>query len=222
MFVSSRSLAEYIGMFGSDLLDGRTILDCASGAASFTAELTQRGNVVTAVDPLYGVPMEKVIASTLDGVLQATRNVAESPGLYSWGGTFRSPAHHAASRAMAAGRFLGDFEQAGALRYIRGQLPELPFADSTFDTIVSSHYMFAYAGSIPAAAHIEGISEMLRVCRSDVRVFPLTGFDGDSSRTLKTVCAHFARKGVHVERIRCDYRFFGSASNYLRLSAEQG
>jgi hypothetical protein len=58
IFVSARTVDEYVRMF--DLspadLDGE-ILDCAGGAASFTAELREQGGVAYSVDPLYNQPL---------------------------------------------------------------------------------------------------------------------------------------------------------------------
>ena len=59
-----RSLAEYKLFFNLDLpaLKGKSVLDCPSGAASFTAEAAELEINVTAVDPLFENPVEKLRA----------------------------------------------------------------------------------------------------------------------------------------------------------------
>ena len=56
--ISSRSFAEYEAMFmlTEGDLQGR-LLDCPGGASSFTAHASALGALVTAVDPVYAMPM---------------------------------------------------------------------------------------------------------------------------------------------------------------------
>ena len=70
-----RSLAEYERFFSLGLvsLKGQTVLDCPSGAASFAAEAEQIGINVTAVDPFFSEPVEKLRAigqSDIDHVME--------------------------------------------------------------------------------------------------------------------------------------------------------
>ena len=56
-----RNRAEYISFFGLDDIDLDTrILDCASGPASFNAEMTAANYKITSIDPLYQFSAEEI------------------------------------------------------------------------------------------------------------------------------------------------------------------
>jgi len=56
-----RSFDEYVRMFALSQADlGRTILDCAAGPASFTAEMHRRGGCALAADPVYAFSAEDI------------------------------------------------------------------------------------------------------------------------------------------------------------------
>ncbi len=56
-----RNRAEYISFFGLDDIDLDTrILDCASGPASFNAEMTAAIYKITSIDPLYQFSAEEI------------------------------------------------------------------------------------------------------------------------------------------------------------------
>ncbi len=49
-----RSFDEYVRMFSLNSADfERKIMGCGDGSASFNAELTERGENITSVDPVY-------------------------------------------------------------------------------------------------------------------------------------------------------------------------
>jgi hypothetical protein len=81
--------------------------------------------------------------------------------------------------------------------YIAASLPNLPFEDESFDIVVSSHLLFAYAplkdGGVARARphpsnddpnmdlkwHYQALDELLRVSRGDVRIFDANNYDSD-------------------------------------------
>jgi len=77
--------------------------------------------------------------------------------------------------------FLADFA-ANPSRYICASLPSLPFADRSFDLVLSSHLLFCYApvgdGGIlqgdtyDLQFHINAVTELARVCKKELRITP--------------------------------------------------
>jgi hypothetical protein len=65
------------------------------------------------------------------------------PEQYRWT-FFAEPNEHQRFRSAAGTRFAADIRRHPG-RYIAGQLPELPFADASFDLVLSSHLLFSYS-----------------------------------------------------------------------------
>jgi SAM-dependent methyltransferase len=175
--VSSRSFAEYEAVFGLSAADlaGR-VLDCPGGGSSATAGLRARGADAVAVDPAYAVPLDE-LAARLAGELARgeawTRSRADA---YVWD-WFGDVDVHTRSRRESARLFVAD-RRAHPERYVAAALPSLPFDDGAFDLVLSSHLLFTYADRLDRAAHLAALREMARVCRGEVRVYPLLDSTG--------------------------------------------
>jgi len=168
-----RSFDEYRRMFAltDDDLDLK-IVGCGDGPASFNAEATRLGSAVISCDPIYRYDVDQLrerIASTYDEILEQTRRNA---GEFVWS-TMHSVQELGQVRMAAMNEFLHDYA-AGLTegRYIDGELPNLPFADSSFDLALCSHLLFLYTKQLGEAFHRSAIREMCRVA-TEVRIFPL-------------------------------------------------
>lgn len=217
VFVSARTRDEYEGMF--DLSFSRwgekVILDCGAGGASFAAEWSAAGGVVTACDPLFGQPLPVQEEAVRSGVERAARNIVEEPEMYVWE-HFESPAAHRAAREHAADAFLTD-RRAHPERYVSGSLPNLPFTAGKFDLVVSSHLLFAYCRTISIEDHIRYVDEMVRVASEEVRLYPIVGFEGDADDKVASVVDALAAKGLSAERRRSRYHLLRGAQEYLAI-----
>jgi ubiquinone/menaquinone biosynthesis C-methylase UbiE len=112
-------------------------------------------------------------------------------------------------------RFLASYEQGKTRgRYIAGELPDLPFADQTFDLALSSHFLFLYTDYMTFAFHVAAIREMLRVAR-EVRIFPLLDMDACASRYLKDTLEIFQRHKPEICQV--DYEFQRGGNKMLVL-----
>lgn len=173
MLISSRSLGEYRAMFALTEADlARRILDCPGGTASFTAEVNAAGGNATACDPIYAQHgPDDLFARSLTETERANRYVRAHPGQYRWS-FFPDADDHQRSRISAGTLFAGDFRH-HPRRYVPGRLPELPFADASFELVLSSHLLFSYADRLDLAFHQQAICELMRVARDELRVFPL-------------------------------------------------
>ena len=212
-----RSLAEYTAMFAlsRDDLEKR-ILDCGSGPASFNAELTQQGQAVVSVDPLYAFSVEQIrnrIDETFDKVMQQTR---ENAGEFVWK-HIRSIDDLGAVRMKAMQTFLSDYPQ-GRLdgRYLAQVVPSLSFPDGAFDLAVCSHFLFLYSDHLDLGFHIEAITELCRVS-GEARIFPLLQLGATPSPHVRPVSAHFRAEGYEVAQVPVSYEFQRGGNQMLRI-----
>jgi ubiquinone/menaquinone biosynthesis C-methylase UbiE len=208
-----RSFDEYVRMFALSQADlGRTILDCAAGPASFTAEMHRRGGCAVAADPVYAYSAED-IRRRVEGVRKTMmEQVRQDPGQFVWH-YIKSPEDLEETRMGAIGRFLADYsEDADRERYLARSLPDLNFAGKSFDLALCSHFLFLYSEDLDTAFHLAAVRELLRVA-GEVRIFPVTDMSGRPSSHLEAVRREFPSECVRVE-----YEFLRGANEMLVVS----
>ncbi|NLU81506.1 methyltransferase domain-containing protein [Rhodococcus sp. HNM0569] len=216
MLISSRSLAEYKAMFNlteSDL--SRRILDCPGGAAGFTSAVNGLGGDVTACDMAYfdgdAEQFAGIVAAETDRGNRYIRAHAEH---YDWT-FFADPDEHLRLRQHAAADFAADLSR-NPHRYVPGRLPTLPFPDASFDLVLSSHLLFSYSDRLDPIFHLDAITELMRVCHGELRIFPLV--DSASAALyphLDTVLTELRNRGVAGEVVEVGYRFQRGAYDML-------
>ncbi|MER2519962.1 MAG: SAM-dependent methyltransferase [Bdellovibrionales bacterium] len=210
-----RSAEEYRVMFMlGDLSPSTRVLDVAGGPASFNAEMTQAGFRVVSVDPLYQFTeaeirqrMEETRGIMMEGVRKARDR-------FVWD-FFSSPEALESARMAAMERFLSDYAAGlSAKRYAQGALPQLPFADLSFDLAVCSHMMFLYADVLDEAWHIAALGELLRVA-PEARFYPLLDLNGQPSPHV-TAARRWAQSQGYSAETRCvAYAFQRGANDML-------
>ena len=218
MLVSARSLAEYRAMFtlsGADLR--RQLLDCPGGAASLTAEVNAAGGDAIACDPLYSRSNTEVLATRAQADTdRGNRYVRDHPEQYRWS-FFADSDDHQRSRGGALTRFRADW-RVHPERYVPGELPCLPFADNAFDLVLSSHLLFSYADRLDLAFHQAAISELMRVTRDELRIFPLMAMGAVSYPYLDQLLAQLAGQGIAAQVTGVDYEFQVGGNQMLRCT----
>lgn len=192
------------------------ILGCGDGPASFNAEATRRGMAVTSCDPIYHWEAEHIrerIAATYDQVIDQTRrNIDE----FVWS-SIRSVDELGQVRMAAMETFLSDYGRGRAVgRYIEAQLPNLPFADRSFDLALCSHLLFLYSAQLGEEFHQESLRELCRVA-GEVRVFPLLALGGQRSPFLDRSVADLRESGHHVSIERVPYEFQRGGNEMVRI-----
>ncbi|EWM18391.1 mucin-5AC [Kutzneria sp. 744] len=165
MLVTSRSAAEYRAMF--DLSPGGSFLDCCAGGSSFAAETPD----VIAVDPAYTMGYAAMSRLVRAGLVDGDRMIAAHRDRFEWS-WYGSVSARAAMRLSAAELFLADLRSRPS-RYIAAALPDLPFASGSVDVALCSHLLFTWANRFDEQWHLRAITELLRVARREVRIFPL-------------------------------------------------
>ena len=196
---------------------GRPILGCADGPAAFNARATARGSHVVSCDPLYHFDRAAIaarIAETRDVVLEQTRQHADA---FVWDGAIGSVDELGVVRKAAMDAFLEDYDEGRrAGRYVDASLPELPFADPSFDLALCSHFLFLYSAQLDEAFHVAAARELIRVA-GEVRIFPLVTLAGAGSPFVER-CRHaLEAAGLRTSIERVAYEFQRGANEMLRI-----
>ncbi len=213
-----RTFREYFRIFDLDygMLKGR-VLDCPGGASSFAAECAKMGYDVRACDILYGIGPGRLIEKGSGDTAYALEQAYKVKDLYDWG-SYGSAEEHAAERFHALKLFSEDFQGSGmGRRYIAGELPRLPFKDSSFSLALSSHFLFLYGDRMDFKFHLDCLRELLRVARH-VRVYPLVGTDGKEYADMDGLLRELRASGAHARVRHTPFRFMQGADRILMLS----
>jgi hypothetical protein len=215
IIVTSRGFDEYCAMFDLTGLDlgELEILDCPGGASGFPAAARARGARVVSVDPVYLIPPDELIARARRDTLRGNQYVRDHPEIYvfEW---FTDADDHAASRLRSLEAFAGDFAGPDD-RYVPARLPELPFADGSFDLVLSGHLLFTYPDHLDEPAHLAALRELVRVSRYQVRVFPLVDTTVTPSPYLGRLRRALAAGGARTALRRVPYHFQRGADTML-------
>jgi len=172
-----RTLSEYIRMFSIDDIDHLKkyrILDCPSGASSFVAEANIKYGINTiGCDPLFDKDPKILEEQGEKDIEYVVERVSHSPNLYKWD-YYISVDGLRNCRKLALKQFISDYKLGtGRRRYIKAELPKLPFDDRSFDLVLSGHFLFTYAHKFEFRFILSSIKELFRVCSKEVRIYPL-------------------------------------------------
>lgn len=217
--VSARSFAEYEAMFSLRPTDlaGR-VLDCPAGASSFIAHAARIGALATAVDPVYAIAPLELRQFVLGEQDRGSAHTVAGSDRYVWDFYGDRDGHREMRRASAV-MFAEDIA-AHPERYVVGSLPALPFDDGQFDLVLSSHFLFTYADRLDSEFHQRALVELLRVCRGEVRVFPLLDQGGHAlGPMIEELLGRLRRGGTTAEVRPVAYEFQRGGNQMLVLSA---
>ncbi|MFB9280158.1 class I SAM-dependent methyltransferase [Cohnella cellulosilytica] len=171
-----RSFDEYCAMFGLKTADLQgPVLDVAGGASSFTAQLHARGIKALAADPFYEGNVEEIVTTGYREIEIASAKIASLAASYDWS-YYGSPERQREIRERSMALFAEDFRKEDSrTRYFAAALPDLPFADNTFELVLCSHFLFLYADAFGEEFHTAAVRELLRVLRpgGELRIYPL-------------------------------------------------
>lgn len=218
--ISSRSFAEYKAMFMLTDSDLRSrLLDCPAGASSFTAQASTLGSPVTAVDPVYAMapPALREMVKRESG--RGSAHTAAGVDRYRWD-FYGDLQGYREMRERAADIFARDIEDHPE-RYVAAALPDLPFADGQFDLVLSSHFLFTYADRLDEDVHHAALLELHRICRHQVRVFPLLDQAGRALPHMTgAVLGRLTRQGIAWRIVQVPYEFQRGGNEMLVISAD--
>ncbi|MDZ5782382.1 SAM-dependent methyltransferase [Marinococcus luteus] len=213
-----RTFDEYLDMFALSkaMIQGKRILDCPAGACSFTAVGNSLGAEVTACDIAYDHRAGDLKQKGLEDIEHAAAHITKAEDNYKWN-YIRSVKDLKSRRNQALHDCSEDMYHSGG-RYVPAELPVLPFEDSTFDTVLSAHFLFMYADRLSYDFHIDTLTELLRVAKEEVRIFPLVDLTGERCEHLDAVIEYLTTKGHRVEEVSVSYEFQRKANSFLRIT----
>ena len=174
---------DYVAMFGLTLasLAGKRVLDCPSGPSSFVAELHALGVDAVGVDPLYAESREALVARGVADVEHTVSRMRANAAAFA----DLDLDAYAASKLRALDGFAAHYDEGKSRgHYVAASLPELPFADRSFDLTLSAHLLFTYSdpstgGLLKGSPftpewHLAAADELMRVTRGELRLYPTT------------------------------------------------
>jgi hypothetical protein len=212
-----RTFEEYLNMFSLSEKDlkGKKILDCPAGACSFTALGNKVGLDVTACDIAYYHLVEDLKNKGLQDIDHAMEQMEKAKSNYVWD-YFKDIEGLRKHRLSALEDCANDMRKSSE-RYVPVTLPSLPFKDEEFDILLSAHFLFMYADRLDYQFHITTLNELLRVTKSEIRIFPLVDLEGKRYVHLDKLISYLADNGYTVEEVKVPYEFMVNANSMLKI-----
>lgn len=209
------SLADYQQMFDLTAADlKKHLLDCLPGPNSFNFEVTAKNGSVISVDPLFSLNYDHMADLAVDYVLAVNSKKTKT---LIWQ-TEEEINNFAKSRCKNMIKFLADYDQGlQEKRYLPASLPNLPFADHSFDLALCSHALFIQDKS--PSALVADISEACRVA-TELRIFPLLDAAGAVSANLGPVILMLQSLKFGVEVRQVPYCIQPHGNAMLRVWAQ--
>lgn len=175
-----RTLSEYFLFFNLSLADLKKydrIIDCPSGASSFISEANSLFNgskkKLVGCDPLFDKNLEYLKQKGMEDVSYVIEKVQSAFSHYNWN-FYRTIENLKAQRTLALTKFLSDYIQGQKEeRYLKAELPSLPFEDGSFDLVLSGHFLFTYANKFDFEFHKKSVLELYRISSGEVRIYPI-------------------------------------------------
>ncbi len=215
-----RTYDEYVKIFDLDeqMPAGGRVLDCPAGASSFTAEAYLKGIDVTACDIMYNIHADELFEKGDKDIQHVFEKFDEVSHLYTWS-YYKNKDDVISRRKRALELFIHDFRKGLATgRYVRAELPELPFPDKHFSLVLSGHFLFLYSDRLELDFHMKCLKELVRVCSGEVRVFPLVGLDAKPYLHLDDVITSLENTGANVEITKTPFEFQTGSSKIMILT----
>jgi hypothetical protein len=201
-----RCWLEYLKMFNlkEAYLTNLKILDCAAGASSFTAHLANQGFDIRAVDILYNLKPNELENICREHLKLLVRSLSKIKNHFDWN-FFLNLNELQRHRQNACQEFSVDYLQHRE-RYIFADLTSLPFPNNEFNLVLCSHLLFIYDHRLNYEFHYNSIKEMLRVCKGELRIYPLVKHHEKKSAYVKQIQKEFA-DDVEIRILEVDYQF---------------
>jgi len=156
-----------------DHLKKYRILDCPSGASSFVAEAHNKHGInIVGCDLLFDKDPKILQEQGDQDIEYVVERVSISPNLYKW--DFYSSVEELRNfRKLALNQFISDYKLGTERRYVKAELPKLPFEDRSFDLVLSGHFLFTYAHKFGFPFIFSSIKQLVRICSGEVIIYTL-------------------------------------------------
>ncbi|MGW8822648.1 SAM-dependent methyltransferase [Paenibacillus sp. JNUCC32] len=212
-----RTFEEYAHMFDLKMpeLAGKRVLDCPSGACSFTAHGSKQGLDITASDIAYDHKPDDLEAKGLRDIGHAMETMEQAKSNYVWDyyGDVEGLRRHREQALRDCVRDMREFPD----RYVAAVLPELPFDNEQFHLVLSAHFLFMYSDRLDYDFHVQTVRELLRVASEEVRIFPLTDLSGSRYVHLDRLIHELEAEGLRVAEVKVPYEFMKNGNSLLSI-----
>jgi hypothetical protein len=132
--------------------------------------------------------------------------------------TIKSPDELGQIRMAAMQDFLEDYERGKKEgRYLAAELPDIPFAPSSFDLAVCSHLLFLYSDHLSFAFHEQAIEAMCRAAR-EVRIFPILTYNAEPSPFVEPLIERLAKAGYQIGIEHVPYEFQRNGNLMMKVA----
>ncbi|WAH36311.1 class I SAM-dependent methyltransferase [Alicyclobacillus dauci] len=214
-----RTWEEYLLMFNltKEELVGHEVLDCPSGACSFTANANQYNISTTATDIAYYHQVDDLEQKGFQDIEHTMQSMEHVVNNYNWD-FFQSIDGLKRVRTRALTECVSDMKKFGASRYVPTTLPQLPFKDKQFDVTLSAHFLFTYADRLDYDFHIQTLKELFRVTREEIRIFPTVDMECKRYEYMDALIEWIDSQGWTGEEIQVPYEFQKNANTMLKLT----
>ena len=166
---------------------GKRVLDCLSGPDSFVAELNALGGDAVGVDMVYDKSAEELEARGQVDIAKCIAKMKLLPEFF--------PAldfdQYSKQKTLALELFIADYKK-NRHRYFHSLLPNLPFADRSFEIVLSAHLLFVYSpieedgfmnsGGLDMERHLQAVREIARVSSREIRIYPTVAMNSSPRR----------------------------------------
>lgn len=215
--VIGRTFEEYLRMFNlqREELAGRRILDCPAGVCSFTAEANRLGADAVAADMAYCHSAEVLMEKGIGDIEHAALELEKVQHNFLWN-EFQSIGELKQARTEALTASTLDRQKNGE-RYISAVLPQLPFADQSFELTLSAHFLFMYSDRLDYDFHLRVVQELMRVTSEEIRIFPLVDLSCRRYEGLDRLTEYIQSQGWCAEELGVPYEFQKGANSMLRM-----
>ncbi|WP_211746663.1 SAM-dependent methyltransferase [Paenibacillus sp. Marseille-Q4541] len=213
-----RTFEEYCSMFHitPEEIASLRILDCPGGACSFTATANSQGGRVVSADIAYAYPSQELYEKGKRDIDHAIDQMSKVKDRYVWS-YFSDLQELSVHRNEALELCTHDMIEHPNC-YVETELPSLPFTDQQFDLVLSAHFLFMYSDRLSQAFHLATLTELMRVARQEIRIYPITQLDGDRSFLVETIINYAKQMGWKSEIIPISYEFQRGAVHMLSLT----
>jgi hypothetical protein len=214
-----RVLSEYEQMFNLNisLYKQYKILDCPAGPSSFVAEASRLGMNVVGCDPLFGRPVKELVNRAREDLELVLDRISAVSHLYNWD-FYKSTEGLRRYRELALQIFESDY-CAGLLekRYLKGELPKLPFQDDSFSLVLSGNLLFYYSDEFDYLFHRDSILEMLRISK-EARIYPMQGPYSRPWKYFDKLLYDLKKESINAEVITVTHDFQRGVNKMLLVT----
>lgn len=210
------SSAQYQQMFDFTAPDlNKKLLECASGFASFNAEMHREGKHIISCDPAYSLSRPNLENHFQIGLNNLRQYLEQNQQKIAWQ-QGQSVADVIKNNQNVLNKFMEDFSQGKQEgRYVAAALPHLPFDDNQFQLAICAYFLF-YATASSEAFILAAIKEMCRVA-GEVRIYPILNEKGEMPIQLPPVLLQLEQANYGIEIKQVNYEFQKGSNALLRI-----